>query len=75
MKIVAFYRRASGAPKEARYLLGHACKCSITLGGWWRFVSLIKGRPSTRWAHRTMEDCLPKWLDYPDGCESEVVQE
>lgn len=39
----------------------------------WRFIPNVVGRRSSRKAHPTMEGCLPRWINYPDGCESEAI--
>lgn len=39
----------------------------------WRFLSNVTSHKSSRKFHATMEKCLPRWLGYPDKCESEPV--
>ncbi len=62
-----FFRRTM--PDGGKALLGTATKRSDG----WRFVPNTSGRKPSRKAHPTMEKCLPKWVGYPDRCESEAV--
>ena len=39
----------------------------------WRFIPNIAHRHSSRKSHATMEKCLPRWIGYPDSCQSEPV--
>ncbi len=39
----------------------------------WRFTPSVSGRSPSRKSHSTLEKCLPRWLGYPDQCESEEV--
>jgi len=39
----------------------------------WRFVPAVASHKPSRKVHATMERCLPRWLHYPDGCESRSV--
>lgn len=41
----------------------------------WRFLSNVAAHKSSRKFHATMEKCLPRWLGYPDKCESEPVEQ
>jgi len=36
----------------------------------WKFYPLVAGRDASRKYHPTFEECLPKWIGYPDRCES-----
>lgn len=42
----------------------------------WRFVPevrfLLNGRRISRKFWPTMESCIPRWVGYPDGCESYI---
>lgn len=50
-------------------IIGHAIK---TAAGW-VFVPYLIGRPLGRIAE-SWEKCLPKWVCYPDGCESRRME-
>ena len=40
----------------------------------WRFFPNVGNRRPSRKRHATMEKCLPRWLGYPDRCQSEEAQ-
>lgn len=40
----------------------------------WRFISNVASHKSSRKYHSTMEKCLPRWVGYPDRCESVAVE-
>ena len=40
----------------------------------WRFISNVCSHKSSRKFHRTMKKCLPRWLGYPDRCQSVEVK-
>jgi hypothetical protein len=42
-------------------------------GAGWRFVSNVSSHKSSRKFHPTMQQCLPRWVGYPDKCESVPV--
>jgi len=63
-----FFRRL---PDGSVYRLGTA----VGTEAGWRFFPNVASRRSSRKAHPTMEKCLPRWVGYPDSCESrELVQ-
>ena len=64
MKTVRFTRRLQDG---STFLLGTATQNEQG----WRFIPLVSGRHSSRKSHPTMEQCLPRWLGYPDRCDSE----
>ncbi len=64
MKSVRFYRHLHNG---VRYLLGTACQNE----NGWRFISNVASHKNSRKSHPTMEKCIPRWVGYPDGCESE----
>lgn len=39
----------------------------------YRFIPNVSGRKPSRKAHPTMEACLPRWVGYPDRCETRVL--
>jgi hypothetical protein len=53
-------------PDGSSALLGTAVRRA---DGWW-FIPHVFGRKPSRVAHPTLEKCLPRWLGYPDRCES-----
>lgn len=59
-------RRLAGG--EEAIVLGTA---SLQSDGW-RFTPNQSNRRPRR-AAKSFEDCLPRWVGYPDRCESEVV--
>ena len=63
-----FYRRLGDG---STYHLGTAFQ---TPRGW-VFQPMIAGRGPSRRGHPTMEKCLPRWIGYPDRCESVAVEE
>jgi len=40
----------------------------------WRFTPNVSGRKPSRRGWSTWEECLPSWVCYPHGCETEVVR-
>ncbi len=67
--IVSYVRRAVGdkRPVEQLFCLGQAF-FQPTKG--WKFHPRVSGREPSRKFHATLEACLPRWLGYPDSCES-----
>lgn len=63
----AFTRKLSDG---SSYRLGTACEYDSG----WRFISNVTSHKSSRKYHATMEKCLPRWVGYPDRCESEAVK-
>lgn len=61
-----FVRRLAGG---GVYHLGTAVQ--YTDG--WRFLSNVSSHRSSRKFHATMEKCVPRWVGYPNKCESEAV--
>jgi hypothetical protein len=66
MKSYNFVRRLGDG---STYRLGTACQYADG----WRFISNVSSHKSSRKFHPTMERCLPRWLGYPDRCESYAV--
>jgi hypothetical protein len=67
--IVRYARRPVGdrRPVEQLFVLGEAC-FQPTKG--WRFFPRVSGREPSRKFYPTLEACLPRWVGYPDSCES-----
>jgi hypothetical protein len=61
-----FIRRLPGG---SVYHLGTA----VQYADGWRFLSNVSSHKSSRKFHPTMEKCLPRWVGYPNKCESVVV--
>jgi len=53
------------------YHLGTA----VQSGQGWRFIPNVVSHRSSRKFHPTMTKCLPRWIGYPDRCESVAVGE
>jgi hypothetical protein len=47
--------------------------CAVRNEAGWRFIPNVSSRHPSRKAHRTFPKCLPRWVKYPDGCETEEV--
>ena len=62
------YRFTRRLADGSTFVLGHAVRNEAG----WRFLPNVSGRSPSRKAHKTMEKCLPRWVGYPDHCESEV---
>lgn len=50
---------------------------SIQILGWtklhrdgWRFLPNVTSRKGSRKGHATWEASLPRWVNYPNGCET-----
>ena len=67
-RCVNFYWRPMGG---LPFLVGTA---SLTNGQGWRFIPNVAGRSPSRRFHPTVERCVPRWVGYPDRCESRVVE-
>ena len=65
MTTYVFFRRF---PDRSTFVFGYATQNPAG----WRFVPRVAGRRSSAKWHATMERCLPRWLGYPDHCESEL---
>ncbi len=64
---VRFHRRLADG---SRFLLGAAvCKADG-----WRFIPNVASHKSSRKSWSTWEQCVPRWVGYPDNCESETVE-
>jgi hypothetical protein len=61
-----FFRRLND---DSTYKLGTA----VQYPQGWRFLSNVSSHKGSRKFHSTMEKCVPRWVGYPDRCESEVV--
>lgn len=53
------------------YHLGTA----VEFAGGWRFLSNVSSHKSSRKLHATMKKCLPRWVGYPDHCESVAIEQ
>ena len=63
-RTIDFYRRF---PNGDASRLGHASYRPDL--GWKFFPANARNKPSRKF-WETMDGCLPRWLHYPDGCES-----
>lgn len=66
MRAFTFNRRLTDG---SLYRLGTA----VEYEDGWRFIPNVSSHKSSRKHHRTMQKCLPRWLGYPDRCESVAV--
>jgi hypothetical protein len=66
---IKFYRRPAGASDSQRIFLGTASNSEGP--DCWRFYPNSFGRSPSRKPHATWEACLPRWVEFPHGCESE----
>jgi hypothetical protein len=66
------YRFLRRLPDGSTFTLGTAVKHDDAVVGW-RFFPNVSGRKVSRKRHATLERCLPRWIGYPDHCESEKV--
>lgn len=57
-------------PDGSTYHLGTA----VEYNDGWRFISNVSAHRSSRKYHATMEKCLPRWIGYPDRCQSVAVK-
>jgi hypothetical protein len=46
----------------------------VAINGY-RFVSNVAGHGNSRKGHPTFEACLPRWVGYPDRCETRVLEQ
>jgi hypothetical protein len=70
-RYVDFYWRLAGS--EDRYLVGVATY--VAGEGWnqgWCFFPRVSGRKPSRRFYLTWEECVPRWVGYPDRCETEM---
>lgn len=69
-QFVDFYWRINGSdPASDRYLVGVA---AYHKDKGWRFFPRISGKLPSRVYHPTWEKCVPRWVGYPDRCETET---
>lgn len=66
-KTVVFERRLNDG---STFILGHA----VEKTDGWRFYPNATSRSPSRKSWPTMEACLPRWLGYPERCESRVTR-
>ena len=67
MNKIYFNRRLAG--NAGLYRLGTAFKNDRG----WKFYPHVAGRRPSAKFHVTWEACLPRWVGYPDACESEFA--
>jgi hypothetical protein len=72
MKNIEFKRRLLGTGGRT-YTLGFAVFKDDCGGKGWKFFPKVGQHQPSRKYHETWEKCLPRWVGYPDSCESEVV--
>jgi hypothetical protein len=67
---VDFYWRFNRSEADSdRYLVGVA---TYFAGQGWRFNPRVSGRKPSRRFYLTWEECVPRWVGYPDRCETET---
>jgi hypothetical protein len=64
------YRFERVLANGATYVLGTA----VEYDDGWRFISNVAAHRSSRKFHPTMERCLPRWVGYPNYCQSVAVK-
>jgi hypothetical protein len=69
MTSIKFYRALAG--DERGPYLGAATRNSRG----WLFLPAVSGHKPGRKRHSTWEACLPRWVNYPNGCMSERAEE
>lgn len=69
MTTIAFFRRFHGTNEKPGYTFGYL-GCAVQLAEGWKFIPLVSGKSTSRKFHATWEKCLPRWVGYPDSCES-----
>jgi hypothetical protein len=67
LKTVRVFRTLAGKGRVG--LLGTAVRASDG----WRFVPNVFGHSRSRRAWHSWEACLPRWVGYPNACETEAV--
>ena len=69
---IRFFRR----PRDSyqTLTLGYAVFKDDCGGKGWIFIPHVFGRNPSRKYHPTWEACLPRWIGYPNYCESEGVK-
>jgi hypothetical protein len=68
MQSYRFFRKLADGKK---YRLGTAVHYDYG----WKFISNVSSHKSSRKFHETMERCVPRWVGYPNHCESEEVSQ
>lgn len=63
------YRFIRKLADGSTYHLGTACQYEQG----WRFIPNVTAHKSSRKFHPTMGRCIPRWVGYPDRCESFAV--
>jgi hypothetical protein len=43
------------------------------VGDGYRFTSNVASHGNSRKSHPTFEACLPRWVGYPDSCETRAI--
>lgn len=66
---MANYRFVRDLPGGEGFHLGTA----VHYPDGWKFLSNVTSHRNSRKFHATMEQCLPRWVGYPDRCRSEAV--
>lgn len=64
---VRFHRKLADG---SRFFLGAA----VHKATGWRFIPNVASHKSSRKDWPTWEQCVPRWVGYPDHCESEAVE-
>lgn len=64
---VEYVRRPAGGGTP--FVLGSATRTNKG----WTFHPNVAGRKPSRFPHASLEKCLPRWIGYPDYCESRLV--
>jgi hypothetical protein len=67
-KVIRVHRRL--ADGRVTFILGDAVRY---YPDGWRFVPNVSGRSISRKYWATWEACLPRWVGYPDRCETEII--
>ncbi|MCP2080116.1 UNVERIFIED_ORG: hypothetical protein J2W74_001302 [Methylorubrum zatmanii] len=39
----------------------------------YRFIPNVSGRKPSRRSHGSLTECLPRWVGYPDACETRAL--
>jgi hypothetical protein len=63
------YRFVRRLNDGSTYHLGTAVQSNLG----WRFIPNVSSHRSSRKFHPTMAKCLPRWVGYPDRCDSFAV--
>lgn len=57
-------------PDGQVFRLGTVVLRGDCLGFGYRFIPAVSSRKPSRKVHATFEKCLPRWVGYPDNCET-----